>query len=61
MKEIYRIEIQDGENTYCEYITNKKDADCFSDFTRDVKDIITIKVTDEEYEILKKLRIIVGE
>jgi len=48
MKEIYKIEIQDGENTYCEYITNKND----------IKNITTIKVTDKEYEILEKLKII---
>jgi hypothetical protein len=58
MKEIYRIKIQDGENTYCEYITNKNDAECYRDFTRGIKNITTIKVTDKEYEILEKLKII---
>jgi c-di-GMP-binding flagellar brake protein YcgR len=57
MKKIYRIEIQDGENIYYEYSIDN-DTDRYKGFLRDVKNVTELEVTNEEYRVLEKLRII---
>jgi hypothetical protein len=56
--EIYRIVIQDGENTYYEYSETKPDEDYVDGFVRAVKDIIPLDITQEELEVLRKFNIV---
>ena len=55
---IYRVVIQDGENTYAEWTQQKPNADYVDGFMRAVKDIAEFKITKEELKVLEKFGII---